>query len=68
MIRANKLIRVKWTGHVARMGQVRNAYRILAGKPFGKIINERLLASQEELCSMGMELEIPCSLICKFIN
>jgi hypothetical protein len=24
--------RMKWTGHVARMGQKRNAYRILEGK------------------------------------
>jgi hypothetical protein len=24
---------MKWTGHVARMGAKRNAYRILVGKP-----------------------------------
>jgi hypothetical protein len=28
--------RVRWTGHVARMGKNRNAYRILVGKPEGK--------------------------------
>jgi hypothetical protein len=27
---------VKWAGHAARMGEYRNAYRILAGKPEGK--------------------------------
>jgi hypothetical protein len=29
--------RMRWTGHVARMGEKRNAYRILVGKPEGKI-------------------------------
>jgi hypothetical protein len=28
--------RMRWTGHVARMGEKRNAYRILLGKPEGK--------------------------------
>jgi hypothetical protein len=28
--------RMKWAGNVARMGEKRNAYRILAGKPEGK--------------------------------
>jgi hypothetical protein len=28
--------RIKWAGHVARMGETRNAYRILMGKPEGK--------------------------------
>jgi hypothetical protein len=28
--------RMRWAGHVARMGEKRNAYRILAGKPEGK--------------------------------
>jgi hypothetical protein len=28
--------RMKWAGHVARMGEKRNAYRILVGKPEGK--------------------------------
>jgi hypothetical protein len=25
--------RMRWAGHVARMGETRNAYRILVGKP-----------------------------------
>jgi hypothetical protein len=29
--------RMRWAGHVARMGEKRNAYRILVGKPGGKI-------------------------------
>jgi hypothetical protein len=28
--------RMRWAGHVARMGEKRNAYRILVGKPKGK--------------------------------
>jgi hypothetical protein len=26
----------RWAGHVARMGETRNAHRILVGKPEGK--------------------------------
>jgi hypothetical protein len=33
--------RVRWEGHVARMGERRNAYRILVGKPEGKRPLER---------------------------
>jgi hypothetical protein len=29
-------LRIKWAGHVARMGDKGNAYRILMGKPEGK--------------------------------
>jgi hypothetical protein len=28
--------RIGWAGHVAGMGEKRNAYRILVGKPEGK--------------------------------
>jgi hypothetical protein len=28
--------KMRWAGHVARMGEKRNAYRILVGKPEGK--------------------------------
>jgi hypothetical protein len=28
--------RMRWTGHVACMGEMRNAYRILVGEPEGK--------------------------------
>jgi hypothetical protein len=36
MIRVIKSIRMRLVGHVARMGEKRNAYRILVGKPEGK--------------------------------
>jgi hypothetical protein len=28
--------RIRWVGHVARMGEGRNVYRVLVGKPEGK--------------------------------
>jgi hypothetical protein len=36
IIRMIKPRRVRWVGHVARMGEKRNAYRILAGESEGK--------------------------------
>jgi hypothetical protein len=36
VIRIIKSRRLRWAGHVARMGEKRNAYRLLVGKPEGK--------------------------------
>jgi hypothetical protein len=36
IIRMMKSKRVRWAGHAARMGETRNTYRILVGKPEGK--------------------------------
>jgi hypothetical protein len=36
IIRMIKSRRMRWEGHVARMGEKRNAYRILVGKPEGR--------------------------------
>jgi hypothetical protein len=36
IIRMIKSRRMRWAGHVARMGETRNAYRILMGKPEGR--------------------------------
>jgi hypothetical protein len=33
--------RMKWAGHVARIGEMRKAYRILLGKQEGNIPMER---------------------------
>jgi hypothetical protein len=33
IIRIIKLRRIRWAGHVARMGEMRNVYRLLVGKP-----------------------------------
>jgi hypothetical protein len=37
IIRMMKSRRVRWAGHVARVGEKRHAYRILLGKPEGKL-------------------------------
>jgi hypothetical protein len=42
IIRIIKSRRMRWTGHVARMGEKRNAYRLLVGKPEGKRPQGRL--------------------------
>jgi hypothetical protein len=36
IIRIIKSRRMRWSGHLARMGEKRNAYRLLVGKPEGK--------------------------------
>jgi hypothetical protein len=36
IIRIIKARRMRWAGHVARMGEKRNAYRLLVGKPEGR--------------------------------
>jgi hypothetical protein len=33
IIRIIKSRRIRWAGHVARMGEKRNAYRLLVGRP-----------------------------------
>jgi hypothetical protein len=37
IIRIIKSRSMRWAGHVARMGEKRNTYRLLVGKPEGKI-------------------------------
>jgi hypothetical protein len=37
IIRQFKSRRMRWTGHVAGMGEERKAYKVLVGKPEGKI-------------------------------
>jgi hypothetical protein len=36
MVRVNKYSRLSWAVHVARMGEVRRALKIVVGKPSGK--------------------------------
>jgi hypothetical protein len=36
IIRIIKSRRMRWAGHIARMGEKRNTYRLLVGKPEGK--------------------------------
>jgi hypothetical protein len=41
IVRKIKSRKMSWAGHVARMGEKRNAYRLLVGKPEGKRSLER---------------------------
>jgi hypothetical protein len=41
IIRQIKLKRIRWAGHVGHMGEGRNVYRVLMGKPEGKRPLER---------------------------
>jgi hypothetical protein len=41
IIRPIKSRRMRWAGHVARIGEGRNVYRVLVGKPKGKRPLER---------------------------
>ena len=36
IVRVVKSRRMRWAGHVARMGESRGVYRVLVGKPEGK--------------------------------
>jgi hypothetical protein len=36
IVRVITSIRMRWVGHVARMGERRGVYRVLVGKPEGK--------------------------------
>jgi hypothetical protein len=36
IVRVIKLRRMRWEGHVARVGERRDVYRVLVGKPQGK--------------------------------
>jgi hypothetical protein len=41
-VKVIKSRRMRWAGHVARMGEMRNTYKILVRKPGGKIHSEDL--------------------------
>ena len=36
IVRVIKCRRLRWAGHISRMEEVRNAFKILTGKPTGK--------------------------------
>ena len=40
IVRVVKSRRMRWAGHVARMGEGRGVHRVLVGKPEGKTIGE----------------------------
>jgi hypothetical protein len=54
IIRQIKSRRMRWAGHVARMGQGRNVYRVLVGKPEGKRPVERPRGRWEDGIKMDL--------------
>jgi hypothetical protein len=48
IIRVNKLRRIRWEGHVARMGDRTGAYRVLVGRPKGKRLLVRSRRRRED--------------------
>jgi hypothetical protein len=65
IIRQNKSRRMSWAGQVARMGEGRNMYRILLGKPEGKRQLERPRRRWEEEMKMDVS-EIGCGVCSGF--
>jgi hypothetical protein len=59
IIRQIKSRRMRWAGHVARMGEGRKVYRVLAGKPEGKRPLERPRRRREDGIKMDLR-EIGC--------
>jgi hypothetical protein len=54
IIRQIKSRRMRWAGHVARMGEGRNVYRVLVGKPEGKIpIGRPRRRSEDGIWTLG---------------
>jgi hypothetical protein len=53
IIRIIKSRKMRWTGHVARMGENRNVYRLLVGKPEGKRPLERPRRRWMNLLELG---------------
>ncbi|KAJ4443586.1 hypothetical protein ANN_05260 [Periplaneta americana] len=54
IIRNIKSRRLRWAGHVARMGEFRNAYRVLVGRPEGKRPLGRLRRRWEDNTKMDL--------------
>jgi hypothetical protein len=55
IIRIIKSRRMRWVGHIARMGEKRNTYGLLVGKPQGNIPLRR--PSQWRLVNIELKLE-----------
>jgi hypothetical protein len=59
IVRVMKSISMRWTGHVARMGEGRGVYRILVGKPEGKRPLGRPMCRWEDNITMDLQ-EVRC--------
>ena len=56
IIRHLKSRRLRWAGHVARLEQSRNAYRVFVGKPEGKRPLGRLRRRREDNIKMDLRI------------
>jgi hypothetical protein len=54
IIRMIKSRRMRWAGHVTRMGTKRNSYKMLAGKPEGRRSLERKRRRWVDIIKMGL--------------
>jgi hypothetical protein len=54
IIRIIKSRRMRWAGHIARMGEKRNAYNILVGNPEGK----RPLGRSRPRCEDNIKMDL----------
>ena len=59
IVRVIKSRRMRWAGHVARMGERRGIYRVLVGKPDGKRSLERPRHRWENNIKMDLQ-EVVC--------
>ena len=59
IVRVIKTRRMRWAGHVARMGKGRGIYRVLVGKPEGKRPLGRLRRRWEDNIKMDLQ-EVGC--------
>jgi hypothetical protein len=55
IVRVIKSRRMRWAGHVARMGEERGMYRVLVGKPEGKRPLGRLRRRREDNIRMYLQ-------------
>jgi hypothetical protein len=54
IVRVIKSRRMRWAGHVARVGEGRGVYRVLVGKPEGKRLLERSRPMWEDNITMDL--------------
>ena len=55
IVQVIKSRRMRWAGHVARMGERRGAYRVLVGKPEGKRPLRRSICRWEDNNKMDLQ-------------
>jgi hypothetical protein len=65
IVREIKRRRMSWAGHVARMGEGRNVYGVLVGKPEGKRPLERPRRRWEDGIKMDLR-EVGCGVCSGF--